>query len=180
MPALILATPRTQLRPVQEGDFIAFRDMLSDPLTQRFERDDLSEERIRESFTLMLQDRDDPSQTRRRWMILLPPEDAVRGWVHLDLLFPRTREYEIGWLVQREHWGQGIATEAARAVLDFAFRILNAHRVVAFCHAQNAASERIMLKLGMKREGLLRQTRLLNNEWCDELVYAILESDPWA
>jgi RimJ/RimL family protein N-acetyltransferase len=126
----------------------------------------------------MLQDRDDPAQSRRRWMILLPPGDITRGWVHLDLLNAPAREYEIGWLVQRQYWGQGIATEAARAVLQYAFGSLNARRIVAFCHAQNAASERVMLKLGMQREGLLRQTVLLGREWHNELVYSILDGDP--
>jgi [ribosomal protein S5]-alanine N-acetyltransferase len=65
-------------------------------------------------------------------------------------------------------------------ILRFAFLSLNAHRLVAFCHAQNAPSERVMRKLGMTREGMLRQTRLLNGVWYDELIYSILDQDPWA
>ena len=174
---MILTTPRLQLRPVQEHDYPALRDMLTDPFTQRFERDELTEARARESFDLMLRDRDDPAQSRCRWMILLPPGNTTLGWVHLDLLHEGAREYEIGWLVQREYWGQGIATEAARAVLYYAFGSLNAHRVIAFCHAHDTGSEKVMLKLGMQREGLLRQTRLLNGEWYDELIYSVLDID---
>jgi [ribosomal protein S5]-alanine N-acetyltransferase len=175
---MILTTPRLKLRPVEEGDYPALREMFTDPLTQRYERDDLSEAHARKSFDLMIKDRDDPAQTRLRWMILVLPGETTRGWLHLDLLNEGAREYEIGWLVQRDYWGQGIASEAARAVLNFAFDRLHAHRVVAFCHAQNAASQKVMLKLGMQREAVLRESRQLHNSWYDELIYAILDHDP--
>jgi RimJ/RimL family protein N-acetyltransferase len=175
---LILTTPRLRLRPVQAGDYPALRAMFCDPLSQRYESDRLSEADALERFTHMCLDRDDPLQIRRRWMITLPPEDTPRGWVHLDLLEETAREYEIGWLVERGLWNQGCATEGARAVLAYAFSERKAHRVLAYCHAQNAASERVMQKLGMTREGCLRQTRLLHGAYYDELLYAVLEGDP--
>ena len=73
--------------------------------------------------------------------------------------------------------GEGVWPEAASEVLRYAFKEMNAHRVVAFCHAENAASVRVMEKLGMQREGRLRETRRLNDAWCDERIYAILERD---
>ena len=54
---------------------------------------------------------------------------------------------------------------------------LKAHRVVAFSHAENIASLRVMRKLGMQQEGLLRETRLWQNRWSDEVVYAILDHE---
>lgn len=62
-------------------------------------------------------------------------------------------------------------------MLEFAFDQLKAHRVVAFCHAENSASVKVMKKIGMKQEGHLRQTRWFNDRWADEYVYGILESD---
>jgi RimJ/RimL family protein N-acetyltransferase len=62
-------------------------------------------------------------------------------------------------------------------MLRFAFGELNAHRVVAFCHTDNLASARVMEKLGMARDGRLREVRWLNGHWWDEYVYSILERD---
>ncbi len=61
---------------------------------------------------------------------------------------------EIGWRVRRDKWGQGIATEAARAMADFAFTQLGAQVLYAVCHPENGASIAVMLKLGMRFRGI--------------------------
>jgi len=117
------------------------------------------------------------SPTHQRFAITTQSDDLARGWIILKLNNAEIREYEIGWTVRRADWGKAYAPEAASVVLRYAFKEMNAHRIVAFCHAENAASVRVMEKLGMQREGRLRETRRLNGIWCDELVYAILERD---
>ncbi|GAP18863.1 GNAT family N-acetyltransferase [Levilinea saccharolytica] len=109
--------------------------------------------------------------------VTVPPEDTVIGHVSLNSQNPDIREWEIGWAIRHEDWGKGYASEAARRMLAYAFHDLQAHRVVAFCHAENTASARVMENIGMKQEGYLRQTRWFNDGWADERVYAILESD---
>jgi RimJ/RimL family protein N-acetyltransferase len=59
---------------------------------------------------------------------------------------------EIGWRLGHEHWGRGLATEAARAVLDFGFADLALERVVSIHQVGNDASARIMVKLGLRFE----------------------------
>ena len=61
---------------------------------------------------------------------------------------------EIGWRVRRDKWGQGIATEAALAMADFAFSRLHAEVLYAVCDPENGASSAVMLKLGMRYRGL--------------------------
>jgi RimJ/RimL family protein N-acetyltransferase len=61
---------------------------------------------------------------------------------------------EIGWRVRRDKWGQGIATEAARTMADFAFAQLHAEVLYAVCVPENGASSAVMLKLGMHYRGL--------------------------
>lgn len=56
---------------------------------------------------------------------------------------------EIGWRLGRQHWGRGIATEAARAALNFGFTDRGLDRVLSICRTGNDASENIMRKLGM-------------------------------
>jgi len=61
---------------------------------------------------------------------------------------------EIGWRVRRDKWAQGIATEAARAMADFAFARLDAPVLYAVCNPENRASSAVMIKLGMRYRGL--------------------------
>jgi|TARA_B100001971_G_C18246012_1_gene574289 ribosomal-protein-alanine N-acetyltransferase len=58
-------------------------------------------------------------------------------------------ETEIGWLVAKEHWGKGIATEAAKAVLDFGFSAWKFDRVIASARSENTQSVKVMIKIGM-------------------------------
>jgi RimJ/RimL family protein N-acetyltransferase len=58
---------------------------------------------------------------------------------------------EIGWVIDRPHWGSGLATEAARAALDHALEVLG-DRVVAYIALENAASQAVATKIGMRRE----------------------------
>ena len=71
-------------------------------------------------------------------------------------LFPeetdRTRA-ELGWIIHKKHWGKGIVTEAARALIRFAADALHISHFIAHCDSENAASYRVMEKLGMTRTG---------------------------
>jgi RimJ/RimL family protein N-acetyltransferase len=79
----------------------------------------------------------------------------------------------MGWWVAASHAGQGYTTEAAQAVLDFGFEHAQATRIWAGCDADNAASERIMQKIGMQREALLRSDgRNPQGGLRDSLIYA--------
>lgn len=65
---------------------------------------------------------------------------------------PFTPAVEIGWRLDREHWGQGLATEGARAALEFGFATLGLDEIVAMTVPGNARSRRVMDKLGMRRD----------------------------
>jgi ribosomal-protein-alanine N-acetyltransferase len=172
-----LHTPRLTLCEFRESDFDALRAYESSPDIQRYEKPVPSEEQTREHLRQAIAWALEKPRRHYRMAITIPPDDCVRGRLSLSENFHDIREWEMGWTVHQHYWGQGYATEAARRMLEFAFAELNAHRVVAFCNAENAASRRVMEKIGMRQEGLLRETRWLNGGWHDELVYAILERD---
>ena len=68
----------------------------------------------------------------------------------------RTDLIEIGWGVERSRWRQGLATEAAREVIPLGLRRFDRWRLMAKCHADNTASERVMRRIGLHRAGLVR------------------------
>jgi ribosomal-protein-alanine N-acetyltransferase len=84
---------------------------------------------------------------------------------------------EIGYWIGREWWGRGYCTEAARAMLDYAFRDLGLNRVHASHLSRNPASGRVMQKLGMSHEGRLRQHVKKWGVFEDIEKYGILRSE---
>jgi RimJ/RimL family protein N-acetyltransferase len=113
--------------------------------------------------------------------ITLAGRDEALGSLGLHLRDEARETAEIGYCLRRDLWGRGIVVEAARAVMAAAFGELGLHRIWASCDARNTGSWRVMEKLGLRREGLLRQDRRLKGkgEWRDTLLYAIL-ADDWA
>ncbi len=63
-----------------------------------------------------------------------------------------TPAIEVGWLLPREHWGNGYATEGGRAALDYAFTTMKLDEVVALTAASNIPSQRVMQRLGMTHD----------------------------
>ena len=81
----------------------------------------------------------------------------------------------MGYVVARAHWGRGYATEAAAGVLRFARADLGLARVEATCRPGNVASQRVLQKIGMQREGLLRSHLLVRGRREDSLLFAAVD-----
>lgn len=89
------------------------------------------------------------------WAVEVPAVAPFIGFV--GLAAPRFEAHftpcvEIGWRLAAEHWNRGYASEAALAVLEFAFETLELSEVVSFTSAGNAASRKVMEKIGMVRD----------------------------
>lgn len=83
----------------------------------------------------------------------------------------------IGYILHRDHWNRGYGTELARALVSLGFERLELHKVWACCFAENTGSYRVMEKAGMRREGLLRQSRLCRGQYIDEYYYGVLREE---
>ena len=84
---------------------------------------------------------------------------------------------EIGYVINPAYHGQGIATEAARAVIDFGFSELRLHRIEARHMVGNDASHRVMEKLGMKTDGTLREAYYVNGSYRTVVICSLLQSE---
>ena len=84
---------------------------------------------------------------------------------------------ELGYVLGREHWRQGIAREALAAVLRHVFGRLGLRRVEAEVHVGNVASQALLERLGFRREGLLRQRWVAKGHAYDVVAFGLLSSD---
>jgi RimJ/RimL family protein N-acetyltransferase len=73
-------------------------------------------------------------------------------WLRFDYVI------EVGWTLGRRWWGRGLATEAAKAALQVGLSRYPTERFISKCHIDNTASERVMLRIGMERVGIVRGT----------------------
>jgi RimJ/RimL family protein N-acetyltransferase len=130
------------------------------------------------------------SLARRKKMVAIEKEgDAIRlavtlrdgatliGDVSLQYRSREHRSGEIGFVLHPDHHGRGYATEAAGVLLRLGFEALGLHRIVGRCDPRNTASARLMERLGMVQEAHLRENEFIKGEWCDELVFAMLEAE---
>ncbi|WP_341525888.1 GNAT family protein [Nostoc sp. UHCC 0302] len=109
--------------------------------------------------------------------VILKSKQQLIGACGLHLSNADNREGLIGYCYNQNFWGQGYATEAARALLSLGFEQLGLHRIIATCDPANIGSARVMEKAGMRREGHFRENIWIKGKWRDTLLYAILESE---
>jgi RimJ/RimL family protein N-acetyltransferase len=96
---------------------------------------------------------------------------------HVSLTVGPHRQGEIGFIFHPDRQGRGYATEAAAAVLRIGFEAYELHRVCGRLEPRNGASARVLAKLGMRLEGVLRENEWVKGEWQSEAIYAVLERE---
>ena len=172
---MILSLPQLTLREFQRRDWEAVHAYANDPEVVRYlwwgpntERD--SRTFVQHAIGCQL------DQTRREFdfAIVANVDGTLVGACRVHIVSPEDHLGSIGYCLRRSAWGKGYATEAARALLDFGFGELGLHRIAAVCDPANLPSVRVLEKIGMKREGHLRQHRWLKGHWRDSLLYAVL------
>lgn len=116
-------------------------------------------------------------QTLLKWGIARRTDDALIGTTTLFNLDLANHRAEIGYGLDRAHWGNGYMNEALQALLAYAFEELALHRIEADVDPRNGASIRTVERLGFQREGYLRERWQVNGEIQDSLFYGLLRPD---
>jgi [ribosomal protein S5]-alanine N-acetyltransferase len=86
-------------------------------------------------------------------------------------------QYSFGYVLRQDRWGQGLASEAAAALVKFGFGELRAHRLWAHVFVGNRSSERLLQKLGFRYEGCTLKSFFVRNTWFDLQTFAMLRSE---
>lgn len=117
---------------------------------------------------------------RRTFELALTRRDTgeLIGGCGLRVIRPDARAGEIGYVLRRDCWGQGLVPEAVGALLALGFDELALHRISATTDPQNVASARVLEKCGFRLEGCLRDHDHAKGRWRNTLVFGLLE-DEW-
>jgi len=164
---VFVGSDRVQLRTIEEEDIEFRQEAANHPDIRRYAAGDVPVSRpgIRDhtddDIVKLLACRDDA----RLGVVSLAPIDERRGWANL------------GFWIHPDHWGEGHATEAARLVVTHGFEEFRLHRIGAVAHGPNAASQRVLEKLGFVHEGTKRDDDFVDGEYVDREVYAVLREE---
>src|SRR6266702_7379647 len=178
-PAFPIETERLALRPYAPGDFDALLAIESRPDVNRYlYSEPRSGAEVRGVLERKLAETSlaDEGDTLAVAVVLRATGAMIGGCI----LHWTSREHglgEIGFVLHPDHHGHGYATEAARPLLEFGFAAVGLHRIIGRLEARNAASARVLEKLGMRREALLIENEFVKGEWQSELDYAILDRE---
>ena len=170
----ILTTPRLTLRRFRLDDLPALRAYRTDPDVARFQNwGDQNDETDLRRFVEEMQTR--APLEGLQIAVAMRSTDALIG----DLYIRGSSEAqaEIGYTFARPHQGHGYATEAVVGLLNYCFKELQLHRVIAIAAVENTASWHLMERAGIRREAHMLQSYRYRGVWHDEYQYAILQAE---
>jgi RimJ/RimL family protein N-acetyltransferase len=169
-----LDTPRLTLRQLAEADvpalFAIFRDREA---MMYWSRPAMTDATQAEALLREIQKLDE-SGAFFQWGIARHEDGLVIGTCTLFRIDWAHRRCELGYILRRDLWGQGLATEALTVLVEHAFGPLALHRLEADIDPRNAGSIRLIERLGFKREGHLRERYFVAGDIQDSLIYGLL------
>ena len=174
LPAPTLTTERLVLRPFEDRDATDLFALQSDPLVVRYWDSPAWTDPARAAAFLDSCRRMAEEGTGTRVVVQRASDDAFVGWVTVNSWNPAFRSASLGFCYAERAWGQGYATEAGRAIVDWAFTALDLNRLQAEADTRNHASARVLEKLGFRREGTLRENCIVDGVVSDSWVFGLL------
>ena len=111
------------------------------------------------------------------WGIALRESNQLLGTCTIFKINQQNRNGEIGYILNRDHWGKGLMTEAITCVLNYAFNDLELHRLEADTDPENLASLALLEKLGFQKEGYFRERWFVHGKWHDSVMLGLLQSE---
>ncbi|HSC87059.1 MAG TPA: GNAT family N-acetyltransferase [Polyangiaceae bacterium] len=172
-----LHTARLRLRPFAESDAGALFELQSNSRVLRYwDAPPWSEFAQATRFIARCREIEREG-TGTRLVIELAATGEFVGWCCLAQWNPEYRSATMGYCLREESWGKGVATEAAGALLRWAFATLDLNRVQGETDTRNPGSARVLEKLGFLREGTLRENCIVAREVSDSWIYGLLRRD---
>ena len=168
-----IVTARLRLRGWRERDVERMAAIYADPEVVRFLRP-MGPEETRQQLRRFV----DHWDLRGFGLWAVEERESGRligriGLMYHDDWTASPHDSEVGWTLDRSTWGQGLATEGGAAVLQFGFETRGMERIISIAHRENVASQRVMEKLGLKREG--------ETDWRENpVVWYVISRSEWS
>lgn len=110
------------------------------------------------------------------WALIEKQSNHMIGFCGFVDYVARFERAELGYMIAYESWNKGYATEACMAVVEYGFNHMKLHRIEATVDPENIASIRVLEKLTMQREGLMKERVICNGQYHDRYMYGLIKS----
>lgn len=169
-----IITQRLRLREFQRNDWPVVLAYQSDPRYLRFYPwEDRTEQDVKEFVGAFLVLQKEQPRLNFQLVVEIKSERKLIGNCGIRIDEPGGYVANIGYEIDPEYWGNGYATEAASAMVNFGFLRLKMQRIWAECLAENCASARVLEKTGLQLSVFKPKQAFIKGRWHDQLVYAI-------
>ncbi len=177
LPSPTLHTARLRLRPFTDADADALYALHSNAVVLRYWDSPPWTDRERADRFLATCRQIADEGTGARVAIDRLTDGAFLGWCGVTQWNPDYRSASLGYCLGEAAWGQGFATEAAGALVQWAFDTFDLNRLQAEADTRNVASGRVLEKLGFVLEGTMREDCIVNGDVSDSWVFGLLRRE---
>lgn len=171
-------TERLLLRSLRGGDAEAIFNYRSDPIINQYQVwiartindvNDFINNRVSPIIDIV--------DTWYQFLIIKKDHNKLIGDIGGHFLDVDKKQVKLGCTLDKDYQGKEYATEALREIINYLFHDLEKRRIVTSIDPRNIKSISLVERLGFRKEAHFRKSLLINGEWVDDLVYAILKDD---
>jgi ribosomal-protein-alanine N-acetyltransferase len=169
----LLEGKNLNLRVMEKEDFPLFIGWVSDPkFWGEFSNS------LQRSRTEMEKVLSEPGPYEFKDFVIEKKDGTKIGWISVYYaLHPMGKTLEIGYSLISSERGRGYCTEAAQIIVDYLFLSKETPCIQATTHIKNTASQRVLEKVGFRREGIMRKRSFVRGEWTDMVLFSILREE---
>jgi [ribosomal protein S5]-alanine N-acetyltransferase len=175
-PLPTLEASRLRLRPYLDSDTQALFKLYSDANVTRYWSHPPWNDPA-QAFVYLSLRKDEPTTLIHAWAIAEKDTNALIGALTFFSISDKNARAEMGYSLMSHLHGQGLGFEALSTAIEYAFNVLELHRIEADVDPRNLASIALLNKLKFQREGLLRQRWRVNGEVNDSALFGLLRQD---
>lgn len=171
----IIDTSRLILRPINKSDAQHILDYRSDAETNKYQG--WIPTTIEDVYTFIEKLPSTINIPESWYQLLITKKEGQEIIGDIGIHFIDEEQVEIGSTLSKVHQRKGYASEALKGVIDYLFNDLIKHRITASIDPRNGSSIALVEHLGLKKEAHFRKSLFINEEWVDDVIYAILRED---
>lgn len=174
----VIETDRLILRPFRQDDLPHIQRYATRSAFYRYITiEEQTPHTVAAFFEKRMAEQEVDDRTHRTFAVEFKDVGHIVGAVSFSVAKGDDRSGSLGYSLDSDYQGRGLMTEAVHAVLTYGFTTLGIHRIWATADVENTASWRLMERVGMQREGLLRHDKNVRGRWRDSYIYAVLEPE---
>lgn len=174
---MILETERLIIKPITIGDKDEIFEYRRDKETNKYQGWIPETIEDVEEFIGNTSKQINVPETWFQLVIVFKETQKIVGDLGIHFIDPENGQAEIGCTLNKDYQNKGFATESVIKVIDYLFKELNKHRIIASIDPENKNSIRLVERIGFRKEAHFVESLFINGKWVDDLMYALIEKD---